>query len=105
VTGRKVYLQSKERILNSIHDIVELLNGKHANTGAKDGIIGARLSMYGHRWEMLFCVKDIGENCCIVAVEIRGERSDRRKEIKSAFALLDYMLVIGAEIEFDENEL
>jgi hypothetical protein len=34
-----------------------------------------------------------------VTIEIAGERHDKEKEIRSAFALLDSMLVTGAEIE------
>ena len=59
--------------------------------------------MYGFKWDVRFIVEDIGKNRSSVTVEIIGERRDKKKEIRSMFALLDSMLLVGAEIEFEGN--
>ena len=101
--GKKAYLQPRGTVLNTIHDIVELLRGKPTVSDTSNGKVCTRLTMYGYKWDILFTVTDIGKNCCSVAIEIEGERRDKRREIRSVFSLLDSMLLIGAEIEFEER--
>ena len=101
--GKKAYLQPKGTVLNTIHDIVELLRGKPTVTDTPNGKVNTRLTMYGYKWDILFTVTDIGKNRCNVTIEIEGERKDKKREIRSVFSLLDSMLLVGAEIEYEEK--
>ena len=103
MVGKKVYLQPRSTVLESVNDIVELLRGKSTVGDTANGKIGTRLSMYGLQWEVRFTVADLGRNRSRVAIEITGERNDKKKEILSMFALLDSMLVAAAEIEFEDD--
>ena len=86
-----------------MNDIVELLRGKATVGDTANGNISTRLSMYGMKWDVRFTVTDLGRNRSRVAIEITGERKDKKKEILSMFALLDSMLVAAAEIEFEDD--
>lgn len=101
--GRKTYLQPKEMLLNTIHDTVELVRGRLISDDALNGIIKARFSMYGYKWFICYTVIDIGNNRCSVTIEVEGERKDKKREIRSAFALLNYMLAEDAQIELLED--
>ena len=103
MVGKKVYLQPKGTVLQAACDIVELLRGKPTIGDTANGIISTRVSMYGNKWEIRFTVTDIGRNRSSVTIEIVGKRSEKRKEIRSMFALLDSMLIAEAEIEFEDN--
>ena len=102
--GKKIYLQPRGTILNTIHDIVELQNAKPTVSDTPNGKIKTSLSMYGRKWDVIYTVKDIGQNRCSVTIEIEGECRNKTREIHTAFAMLDAMLVTGAEIELTENE-
>jgi len=102
--GKKIYLQPRGTILHTIHDIVELQNAKPTLSDTPNGRIQTRLSMYGRKWDVIYTVNDIGQNRSSVAIEIEGERRNKIREIHTAFALLDAMLVTGAEVELAENE-
>ena len=101
--GKKAYLQPRGTVLNTIHDIVELLRGKPTVSDTPNGKVNTRLMMYGYKWDVLFTVTDIGKNRCNVVIEIEGERQDKKREIRSVFSLLDSMLLTGAEIEYEEK--
>ena len=101
VTGKKIYLQPMETVLNTIHDTVELLRGRPTVSDTPNGKVKTRLTMYGYKWDVIYTVADIGRNRCSVAVEIEGERQDKKREIRSVFALLDSMLLVGAEIDYE----
>ena len=103
VQGKKAYLQPRETVLNTIHDIVELLRGNPTVSDTPNGKVNTRLTMYGYRWDVLFMVTDLGKNRCNVAIEIDGGRQDIKREIRSVFSLLDSMLLLGAEIEYEEK--
>ena len=100
--GKKAYLQSRDTVLGAVHDIVELTKGKNTVGDTANGKLSTHLTMYGYKWEVRFTVLDVGRNRSCATVEIVGERSDKRKEIQSMFALLDSMLLVGAEIMFTE---
>ena len=102
--GKKVYLQPMETVLNTVHDIVELLKGKPTVTDSHNGSVKTRLTMYGYKWDVHFTVADVGKNRSSVMIEVEGDRRDKKREISSMFALLDSMLIAEAEIELDENE-
>ena len=102
--GRKYYLQPSGTVLNTIHDIVEFLKGRPFNSDTVHGIINAHLTMYGFKWDIHFLVEDIGRNRSRVTIGIEGERTDKKREIRSMFALLDSMLLIGAEIEYADEQ-
>jgi hypothetical protein len=104
VEGKKIYLQPKGTVLNTICDIVELTRGRSFGSDSANGITSAHMKMYGYKWDVHFLVEDIGKNRSCVTVGIEGERRDKRKEIRSVFALLDSMLLIDAEIEFADKE-
>jgi len=103
LVGKKVYLQPKGTVLETVHDIVELLKGKQTVGDTDNGKLTTHLSMYGYKWEVRFTVEDIGRNRSSITVEIVGERSDKKKEVRSVFALLDSMLLVGEEIVFVET--
>ena len=103
--GKKIYLQPMATVLGTIQDIIEMMKGKSTVGDTANGRISTHLTMYGYKWEVRFTVKDIGRNRSSVAVDIVGERLDKRKEIRSVFAFLDSMLLAEAEIEFEENEI
>ena len=103
VRGNKIYLQPRGTVLDTIHDIVELLRGKPTVSDTLNGKVNTRLTMYGYKWNVLFTVADIGKNRCNVVIEIEGERQDKRREIRSVFSLFDSMLLTGAEIEYEEK--
>ena len=101
--GKKTYLQPIGTVLNTIHDIIELLKSGSTVSDTPNGKVSTRLTMYGYKWDVLFTVTDIGKNRCDVVIEIEGERQDKRREIRSIFSLLDSMLLTGAEIEYEEK--
>jgi len=100
LVGKKIYLQPRGLVLATVYDIIEFLKGKSTVSDTPQGMVSTRLTMYGFKWEVRFTVEDIGKNRSSVSIDIKGERRDKRKEILSMFALLDSMLLVGAEIEF-----
>ena len=101
--GKKSYLQPRGVVLDTVHDIVEFLRGKPTVSDTPNGKVSTGLTMYGYKWDVRFTVVDIGNNRSSVTIEVDGERRDKKKEIRSMFALLDSMLLVGAEIEFAES--
>jgi len=104
MVGKKKYPQPLATVLGTVHDIVELLRGRPTIGDSANGKITTHLSLYGYKWEVRFTVEDIGKNRSSVTIEIVGQRSDKKKELLSMFALLDSMLLVGVDIECDENE-
>jgi len=102
--GKKIYLQPRGTVINTILDIVELLRGKSFACDTPNGKINTQLSLYGYRWEVRFFVQDFGCNQCNVTIGIDGQRRDKKREIRSMFALLDSMLLTEAEIKYAEKE-
>ena len=81
--GKKNYLQPRGAVLDAIHDIVELLRGRQTICDTPNGKISTHLTMYGYRWDVKYFVKDIGKNRCSVTIEINGDLTDKRREIRS----------------------
>lgn len=101
--GKKKYSHPKRYVLDTIHDIVELQNGKLMISDAIHGRIFYRVSMYGRKWELLYTVVSLDRAKCSVTIEIAGERRDREKEIRREFALLDVMLDGGSQVEIAQE--
>jgi uncharacterized cupredoxin-like copper-binding protein len=104
VKGQKIYLQPKGTVLGTVHDVVELMKGKPTVGDTANGKVSTFLSMYGQKWEVRFTVEDMQRNRSRVTIEMDDDRLDKKKEMRSVFALLDSMLLVEAEIEFEENE-
>lgn len=102
--GRKIYLQPMGIVLDTINDIVELQKGKLTFSDTPHGKIHFLIKMYAFKWELRFSVMDIGNNRSQVQIEIEGEARGRENLIGREFALLDSMLVTGAQIEITERQ-
>ena len=100
IEGTKKYLQPRAAVLGAVSDIVELLKGRQTVGDTANGKITTCISMYGKKWKARFAVEDIGMNRSSVTVRVDGERTDKKKEIRGMFALLDSMLLDGADIEY-----
>jgi len=100
------YPRSKEYIINTIYDIIELQKGKLLLSDAVRGIVHYRISMYGYKWELMYTVTDTQGNTrrgasgrsgsregkSSVTIRIIGERRENEKEMRRALALLESML-------------
>ena len=102
--GKKVYLQPRGALLDAIHDIVELQRGRKLVTDTPHGTVQFVVSMYGFKWELHFTVTDIGKNRCQVQLEVGGAETGQEKLIYRQFALLDSMLIWGAQVEVVAQE-
>ncbi len=101
--GKRIYLQPMGMVLDTINDIVELQNGKLTYSDTLHGKINFRVKMYAFKWEFSFTVTDIGKNRSQVQIEIDGDTQSKEKQILREFALLDSMLIIGAQIEIPQS--
>ena len=101
--GQKAYGHPKGYVLNVVHDIVELQNGRLMISDAIHGRILYRVTMYGYEWELLYTIRESGANTCLVTIELSGERRDKAKEIRREFALLDSMLDGGSDVEVTDE--
>ncbi len=101
--GDKIYLQPIGTVINTINDIVELQKGKLTRSDSAKGIIDFLVEMYDFTWELCFTVTDIGKNRCNVQIAIEGNTRSRDRLILREFALLDSMLVAGAQIELKDK--
>jgi len=102
----RTYQRSKEFILNTIYDVIELQKGRLILSDTARGIVYYKLSMYGHEWELMYTITEIrGEakqsapvkpgsrkEQCQVAIRIIGEKRENEKEMRRALALLESML-------------
>jgi len=102
--GAKIYLQPKATVLNAVSDLAELQKGTLTFSDNERGIIHFAIEMYAFRWELGFTVTDIGKNRSRVAIGAYGEKRARENLIRREFALLDSILLIGAEIEFTQGK-
>ena len=102
--GSKIYLQPCATVLSAVSDLAELQKGQFTFSDTHRGQIHFAIEMYAFRWELRFAVIDIGKNRSKVTIEAGGELRARRNLIRREFALLDSILLIGAEIEITENE-
>ena len=102
LTGLKIYLQPMSWILNAIHDIEELQNGKTTFSDTSHGKTSFTVTMYGMKVEYRFTVTDTGKNRCRVQIEAEGDTNNKKRHIVREFALLDSMLINDTEIEIDD---
>ena len=58
--------------------------------------------MYAVEREYRFTVGDVTGGMSVVAIEVIGEEQDKQRLIDHEFALLDYVLIDRAKIEFAE---
>jgi len=100
------YPRTKEFIINTLYDIIELQKGKLLLSDAARGIVYYRISMYGYEWELMYTITEIqgqtGRNASgscdpnksqsSVTLRIIGEQRENEKEMRRAFALLEAML-------------
>jgi len=103
MVGNKKYPIPKGYILNTVHDVIELLKGKLIMSDTRLGRVHYQVSMYGYDWELLYVVTEKGINKTEVALRVIGERKDKKKEIRREFALLDSMLGGGADVKFSDG--
>ena len=104
MTGKKIYLQPMDMILNAIHDLQELQKSKPVVCDTSRGFISFRVMIYATEWEYRFTVSDIGRNRCGVTIEIAENAPGLDRLIEHEFALLDYVLIDRAKIELTELE-
>ena len=105
MTGTKKYLQQRDMLLNAIHDLAELQKAKTLLCDAANGFVNLLITMYAVDREYRFTVKNkdvIGRS--EVIIEVIGEEQDKQRLIDHEFALLDYVLIDRAKIEFSEQE-
>ena len=102
----KQYPRSKEFIINTLYDIVELQKGSLILSDAVRGIVYYKISMYGYEWELMYTISEIQGKTRLctnsgpgppkaqssVTLRIIGERRENEKEMHRAFALLESML-------------
>ena len=103
--GAKFYLQPTGMVLNTIHDIEELQNGKSTFSDTSNGKTSFAIMMYGNKVEYRFTVTDTGKNRCRVQLEVDGDTQKKKRHIIREFALLDSLLVSDEEIEFEEQSM
>ena len=91
----RTYPRSKEYIINTIYDIIELQKGSLILSDALRGIVYYKISMYGYEWELMYTVAPcLPAIQCSVTLRIIGERRENEKEMRRAFKLLESMLDI-----------
>ena len=106
----KTYPRSKEFIINTLYDIIELQKGSLILSDFMRGIVYYKLSMYGYQWEMMYTVNETARqghaslsppaksgspaDQSSVTLRILGGRRENEKEMRRAFYLLESMLDI-----------
>jgi len=104
----KTYPRSKELIVNTLYDIIELQKGCLILSDYMRGIVYYKLSMYGNEWELMYTITETAKPGHInrgvsaksgppagessVTLRIIGERRENEREIRRAFNLLESML-------------
>ena len=106
----KTYPRSKEFIINTLYDIIELQKGSLILSDFMRGIVYYKLSMYGYQWELMYTVTETARqghaslsssaksgspaDQSSVTLRILGGRRENEKEMRRAFYLLESMLDI-----------
>ena len=112
----RTYTQTKEYIVNTIFDIIELQKGSLILSDALRGIVYYKVSMYGYEWELMYTVTQMrgkegqrappkpgadaeaahraAKEQSSVTLRIIGERRENEKEMRRELALLESMLNI-----------
>ena len=97
--GNKVYLQPRDYVIATIHDIKEWQKGKGTFADIPNGQINFLVRLYNAKWEYQFTVTDVGRNRCRVEIRVGGNIPDKEVKIFREFALLDSMLSCTFEQE------
>jgi hypothetical protein len=105
MTGKKLYLQPREMILNAIHDLAGLQKAKTLISDSPNGLIRLLVTVYENEWEYNFTVKDIIGGRSEVFIELIGKKADIKRLIDHEFALLDYVLTDYTRINNDDTAL
>jgi len=101
-----IYPRTKEYIINTLFDIIELQNGSLILSDAVRGLVYYKVSMYGNEWELMYTITEKQEQArrggagkpgspgaqSSVTLRIIGERRENEKELRRALALLESML-------------
>ena len=104
MTGKKAYLQPTDMILRAICDLCELQHGIREVSDAAHGVIRYRVALYANEWEYRFEVSDIGYCRSMVGISIAKDVEDKHRLIEHEFAMLDYMLLDQARIDYEAME-
>jgi len=104
----KTYPRSKEFIVNTLYDIIELQKGSLILSDFMRGIVYYKLSMYGYEWELMYTVTETAKPGHVsrsasakpsqtadqssVTLRILGGMSENEKEMRRALNLLESML-------------
>jgi len=104
----KTYHRSKEFIINTLYDIIELQKGSLILSDYTRGIVYYKLSMYGYEWELMYTITEttkpghvsrgtsakssLSAGQSSVTLRIIGERRENEKEMRRALNLLESML-------------
>jgi hypothetical protein len=91
-------------VLNGIHDLACLQKAATLMTDSARGLVRLRVNVYAQDWEYQFSVEDTGGRRSCVSIELAGDGPDIQRLIDHEFALLDYVLIDRAKIEFAEIE-
>jgi len=93
-----------DMVMLAVHDLVEMQKGKSLSGDSAAGMIRFQVSMYDIIWDYQVTVTDIGRNRCGVTIRLAGDSRDKERLIGHEFALLDYVLIDRARIDFAEIE-
>jgi len=99
MVGRKTYQNSKGDIFNTIYDIIELQKGELILSDTRLGRLQYQVTMYDYEWEILYTITESSGSRSDVTMRIIGDRQDKQKEIRREFALLESMLLGGADVK------
>jgi hypothetical protein len=101
--GSRVYMHPRNYILNTIHDVKEIQNGKGTYFDMQQGKVNFLVRLYHAKWEYQFTVTEIGVNRCSVEIGIGGDVQNKEDKIRREFALFDSMLAANTEIELEDK--
>jgi hypothetical protein len=93
-----------DMVLNAIHDLNELQNGRAVTCDTMRGHVSFSVTMYGEQWEYSFTVTDIGRNRCGVLIGLCEDTPGNERMIEHEFALLDYVMLDRAKMDFTETQ-
>ena len=103
----RIFPRSKDYIINTLYDIIELQKGALILSDTARGVVYYRVSMYGYEWEYMYTIGDMRNHegqthntrqapphheQCSATLRISGDRRETEREIRRAFALLESML-------------
>ena len=102
--GKRIYLQPRDMILNSIHDLAGLQKAETLICDSPNGIIRLRIEVYTVEREYGFTVLQDNWGRSEVSIEMTGTEEEKQRLIDHEFALLDYVLIDRTKIDIAEQE-